>query len=188
MAHLLLSTGRLTLRPFCEADLAGLQRIGNLPEVARMMGSIALPWTCEAVGKWVASSAWQGDLGFRLGIFDDGDRLVGAIGLERDPAALSYLIAPQDWGRGYASEAVGALLDFAFGRFSDLGEIRAEHLDDNPASGAVLRKFGFAEDATGPAAATSQSTCWSPARVEAAPSTVYRLTRQAYEAQHDEIS
>ncbi len=180
MASLLLSTGRLTLRPFREVDLAGLQRIGNLPEVARMMASISLPWQAEAVRSWVEDNAWQGELGFRLGIFDDANQVIGGIGLDGSPLELSYLLAPEAWGKGYASEAVRALLDFSFGKFPELSEVKAEHLNDNPASGAVLRKFGFAE--------TAQSTCQSQARVEAEASTVYRLTRQAYEAQHDEIS
>jgi len=180
MASLLLSTRRLTLRPFREVDLADLQHIGNLPEVARMMASITLPWQAEAVRRWVEDNAWQGGLGFRLGIFDEANRVIGAIGLDGTPLELSYLIAPQDWGQGYASEAVRALLDFAFGKFSELCEVKAQHLNDNPASGAVLRKFGFVE--------TAQSTCRSQARVEAEASTVYRLTRQVHEAQHNEIS
>ncbi|WP_372885811.1 GNAT family N-acetyltransferase [Shimia sp.] len=180
MAGLLLSTGRLTLRPFREVDLAALQQIGNRPEVARMMASIPLPWHLDAVRAWVAAGAWRGLPDFRFGVFDSDNRLIGAIGLEGRPPALSFFLTPDCWGRGYASEALEALLDFVFGRFSDLAEVTAEHLEDNPASGAVLRKSGFVE--------AGQSTCRSSARVEAGASRVYRLTRQAHKAQHDEIS
>jgi RimJ/RimL family protein N-acetyltransferase len=49
---------------------------------------------------------------------------------------------PPFWGQGYASEAVAALAEFA----ADLGRgpVVASHFADNPASGRVLAKNGFA--------------------------------------------
>ena len=79
-----------------------------------------------------------------------------------------------------ATEAVAEVLRFAYERFVELDEIEAEHMNDNPASGQILRKLGFEE--------VGQSTCKSAARVEAESSTVYRLNRSAHEALRHEIS
>ena len=78
----------------------------------------------------------------------------------------AYFIDPRHWGLGYASEAMGAFLDYFMRKF-DLCQVEADHFDDNPASGAVLRKLGFQE--IGKGAGKSQ------ARLEPAPVTLYRL-------------
>jgi RimJ/RimL family protein N-acetyltransferase len=46
------------------------------------------------------------------------------------------------WGKGYAFEAWGLLLDFAFGRLG-LHKVVAGAVADHVASVAVLRKLGF---------------------------------------------
>ena len=73
--------------------------------------------------------------------------LVGCIGIDRtdafeDGAELGYWIARQHWGEGYATEAGRAVLQIA----QTLGYTRvmAMHFLDNPASGRVLEKLGFA--------------------------------------------
>lgn len=46
------------------------------------------------------------------------------------------------WNRGYAAEALTALLGFAFDEVG-FNRIEAYHAVDNPASGAVMKKCGF---------------------------------------------
>ena len=72
-----------------------------------------------------------------------GHGVIGSAGLgehEGEPE-LGYWIARAHWGRGYATEAAGAVLRIA----RTLGHTRlvAGHFVDNPASGRVLRKLGF---------------------------------------------
>ena len=55
---------------------------------------------------------------------------------------LCLFIDTQHWGLGCAFEAMGAFLAYFMRKF-DLSEVAADHFDDNPASGAVLRKLGF---------------------------------------------
>lgn len=74
-----------------------------------------------------------------------GDEMIGLIGI-RDQT-LGYMYARKHWGQGYAGEMAGALIARAFG-LSDTAEINAGFWADNPASGRVLEKLGFA--ATGP--------------------------------------
>ncbi len=72
-------------------------------------------------------------------------RLVGACGLGRRPSGaveMGYWIAREHWNRGFATEAGLALLDIA-GALG-LSRLEASYFIDNPASGRVLDKLGFA--------------------------------------------
>lgn len=73
-----------------------------------------------------------------------GARMLGCVGLSEieGEASLGYWIARDDWGQGYASEAVRAILSLA--RSIGHKRIVATHFVDNPASGRVLEKAGFA--------------------------------------------
>mgnify|MGYP003839627387 FL=1 len=79
---------------------------------------------------------------------------------------LCLFIDTQHWGLGCAFEAMGAFLAY-FMRKVDLSEVAADHFDDNPASGAVLRKLGSQE--------LGKGSGKSQARLEPAPVTLYRL-------------
>jgi RimJ/RimL family protein N-acetyltransferase len=96
-------------------------------------------------------------------------RIVGACGLGRQPSGaveLGYWIARNDWGRGLATEACIALIEIA--RTLELGSLEASHFLDNPRSGRVLEKLGFA--ATG---IVAPHLCC--ARAKAVPARFYRL-------------
>lgn len=71
-------------------------------------------------------------------------RLVGCIGLAEidGEVELGYWFAREFWGRGFATEAVRAVLRLA--KVLGHQELVAGHFIDNPASGRVLRKAGFA--------------------------------------------
>lgn len=71
-------------------------------------------------------------------------RLVGSCGLGRRPSGaveMGYWIGRPHWGRGFATEACGALVDIA--RALGLARLEGSHFVDNPASGRVLEKLGF---------------------------------------------
>jgi len=72
-------------------------------------------------------------------------RLIGACGFGRRPSGaveLGYWIARPHWNQGFATEAGHALIDIA--RTLKLPQLEASHFVDNPASGRVLEKLGFA--------------------------------------------
>ncbi|MEM0946114.1 MAG: GNAT family N-acetyltransferase [Pseudomonadota bacterium] len=163
-----IETPRLVLRALAETDWRRLQQIGGVPEVARMMLSLTVPWPEPAIRHWIATSAFRGRPGFRLGIALRDGLLIGAVGLGPD-RSVSYMLDRRFWGRGYATEALRAFLTDVFARFPDLAAIEADHFTDNPPSGAVLRKLGFEETGTGLGA--------SKARAERAPNVLYRLRR-----------
>ncbi|MGH3350681.1 MAG: GNAT family N-acetyltransferase, partial [Nocardioides sp.] len=62
-------------------------------------------------------------------------------------ASLGYCLGRPAWGQGYATEAVGALLGWAFDAL-DLNRVQAEADTRNPASARVLEKLGFRLEGT----------------------------------------
>ena len=168
--HFKLRTKRLLLRALVLEDWPALQRIGGHPSVAPMLASTRTPWPKAAVQAWITERRYHGTPGFCAAIVMVSRGVIGAAGLgpnsEHTLCNCAYFIDLRCWGFGYASEAIGAFLDYFMPKF-DLCEVEADHFDDNPASGAVLRKLGFQE--IGKGAKNSQ------ARLEPAPVTLYRL-------------
>lgn len=76
------------------------------------------------------------------------DRLaIGSIGFKELPDStgtveIGYDIVPHYWGRGYATEAAKALIDWALGQ-PGVRRVTAECLRDNVASARVLEKAGM---------------------------------------------
>ena len=68
----------------------------------------------------------------------------GLIGCDADNrrAEAGYWLGEPYWGRGYATEALGALLAFAFTTL-ELNRVGARHFGSNPASGRVMEKCGM---------------------------------------------
>ena len=56
--------------------------------------------------------------------------------------SFAYMIGDEFWGRGYGTQALRVALDFGFGQM-ELSAVEADHMADNPASGAVMRKAGM---------------------------------------------
>lgn len=82
----------------------------------------------------------------------DSDRFVGSGSLRvtgRDPRILDvgYALAPAWHGRGYATEAVGALVEHGFAS-RDAERIFACIFDGNRASSRVVEKLGFTYEGT----------------------------------------
>src|SRR5207253_9733268 len=62
-------------------------------------------------------------------------------------AALTYCLNEASWGQGCATEAAGALLQWAFDTL-DLNRVQAEADTRNAASARVLEKLGFVREGT----------------------------------------
>lgn len=164
-----IETERLVLRGMePETDNADLHRIGLDPRVARGMMSIPADWTRVQAAEFLERSRWRGRIGFRhaIALRSAPERMIGTVGIGGDPVGVAYFVDPDHWGRGYATEALGAFLSVVMPRFA-LSGMEADHFEDNPASGAVLRKVGFVQ--TGGAVGTSA------ARDAAAAILTYRL-------------
>jgi RimJ/RimL family protein N-acetyltransferase len=149
-----LQTERLVLRPFELADAPVVQRLAGSRAIADTTLSIPHPYPEGAAEEWIQSHAPRYREG-RLATFaisSPPDRSVlGAVGLVIVPAhataELGYWVGEPYWGRGYATEASGALLEFGF-RTLRLHRIHAHHLVRNPASGRVMQKLGMRLEGT----------------------------------------
>ena len=90
-------------------------------------------------------------------------------------ASVGYWFARTAWGRGYATEAARALVAHGFDELG-LDRVVGHHFVENPASGRVLAKLGFAEMAY-----AAPQTCAARGG-EALPTRALSLTREAWEA------
>jgi RimJ/RimL family protein N-acetyltransferase len=99
--------------------------------------------TLDETREWVASmvqapSAESDDYVIEL----DG-RLIGKAGCWRVPE-IGYILHPNHWGRGYAREAMAAVIDHLFAT-RGLEKIIADVDPRNTASIGLLLRLGFAE-------------------------------------------
>ena len=141
----LIETGRLRLRPMTVADGARVARWTADLDVARMTARVPHPQTVVGAEGWILIGLARAPLGrdFVFAVDLPGEGLIGCIGAHRlKPGAveIGYWFGKPFWGRGYASEALGAFVEEA----QTLGALEAGHFIDNPASGRVLERAGFA--------------------------------------------
>ncbi|MBX3500201.1 MAG: GNAT family N-acetyltransferase [Alphaproteobacteria bacterium] len=141
-----LTTGRLVLRQPSDGDIPAIIDIVGDLRVARQLARIPHPYG-EADARFFLDEIVPRELVWALALRSSA-RLVGMAGLtptdDGDVAELGYYLAPALWGRGLATEATGAILDYGFavGGFTS---ITAGHFAGNPASARVLGKLGFVE-------------------------------------------
>lgn len=149
MLQPVLQTPRLRLRPFTPADAADVHRLVGDREVAHTTANIPHPYPEGAAEAWIASHA-AGLASGRAIVYAITDResgaLWGAIGMmlapEHQRAELGYWIARAEWGKGLATEALRAVLEFAFTTLA-LERVDATFMTRNPASGRVMAKAGM---------------------------------------------
>ncbi len=141
-----IETERLTLRRPRPSDAVYVAEMANDPEVARMTTRVRYPYRlvdAEAFLDAMAGADPDTDRPFLI-----EHRSFGPIGMtgfhraEDQHAELGYWLGRTFRGRGFATEAVRAALDWAkagWGRRALL----SSHFVDNPASARVLDKAGF---------------------------------------------
>jgi RimJ/RimL family protein N-acetyltransferase len=138
-----LRTERLFLRPAWAEDAPELTRAIGQEAVVRMLARVPWPYHEEHARTWIEAPRNPCLPNLLITLPDEGGRIVGGCGLHEDAGQVEvgYWIAPADWGRGFATEALSGLL--ALARLAGHRRIVSRHAADNPASGRVLRKAGF---------------------------------------------
>lgn len=143
-----LSTERLVLRPFCLYDVKQYFRLASDPEV---LDTTDMPHLIDedAAREWVMShgDGWKERSELFLLITSKETReIMGSISLftydRHRKADIGYWVVPHLWGNGYATEAAGAVIEYAFNDLK-LHKLEANHLERNAVSGRVLEKLGF---------------------------------------------
>ena len=144
-----LRTPRLFLRPFSLADAPAVHALVRAREIADTTLSIPHPYEKEAAETWISSHLEMFNQGLSVHfaiILRESELLVGAIGLSiqltHSCAEMGYWVGVPYWRRGYCTEAVAVVLEYAF-RERELNRIYAVHFKRNPASGRVMQKNGM---------------------------------------------
>ncbi len=142
-------TERLLLRPGWSEDAPAL--FAAIADEAIVRNLAQAPWPYRLADAESFLTRERGPLDAACLIFlreQGAPRLVGGIGFGPMPGSVGvrefgYWIARPYWGRGFATEAGRALLANARDTLR-LKRLDAGHFVDNPASGRVLVKLGFA--------------------------------------------
>ena len=137
-----LRTTRLVLRRAMPDDLEAMHAV--LSDARAMTYWTHGPHeTLERTRLWLASMIESpAELSEDFVVTLDG-RAIGKMGAWRLPE-FGFILAPEHWGRGYASEALAAFLDHAFAR-PDIDHLVADVDPRNRASLALLTRHGFSE-------------------------------------------
>jgi RimJ/RimL family protein N-acetyltransferase len=139
-------TARLLLRPGWAEDAPALAAAIADEAIVRNLATAPWPYGLREAEAFLASPKDPALPTFLLfARTNAAPELVGACGLGRRPSGaveLGYWIARAHWGRGFATEAGHQLLDIA--RTLGFAQLEGSHFLDNPASGRVLEKLGFA--------------------------------------------
>jgi [ribosomal protein S5]-alanine N-acetyltransferase len=148
MSHVL-RTERLLLRPVTPLDLTALVVHWTQPDVRRFLFDGAALSTDEIVTVIAESSRDFAAAGYGFWIIEelpaDGCALAGTVGLrllDNPGPEIVYSLSPTVWGKGYATEAVSAVVDHALGELG-LPEVLADVDNGNTASAAVIERLGL---------------------------------------------
>ena len=138
------STERLVLRGLEEGDAENILLLNSDPEVLRYVHDVPYA-NAETARKWIADIGKQLPLGIgRWAIGTHDGTWIGRCSLRRyadGEVLMGYRLLREQWGRGYASEAVRAMLDLAFNTHH-LPYVASKVARDNIASQRVLEKNG----------------------------------------------
>jgi len=141
-----LETGRLLLRAPKLDDAKVIARLANNRKIAEMTALIPHPYGVDDAKAWIESLAEEGGgWTFAVTAKAEGGALIGACGYGRrhdDEPEIGYWIGEPYWGRGYATEAVRAVIDHLFS-VTELDALSAGCRVTNLASRRVIEKCGF---------------------------------------------
>lgn len=143
---MILKTARLTLRPQQKGDTEALFAILNDPEAMRFWSRppiTRLAVVQELVREQQAAMA-KGICRYWT-VLEGGDA-IGSVDLsliEAGSAELGFLFRSDHWGKGLASEAVGAVVGHATGQMG-LRWLASAIQSENRGAARVLEKAGFA--------------------------------------------
>lgn len=138
------------LRSWRKGDQKALVRHANNRKIwLNVRDMFPFPYTRRDADQWIRhATALKRPTNFAIEV---DNQAVGSVGMILGDdiyyrsAEVGYWLGEEYWGRGLATEATRAFLDYAFGEF-DLCRIFATAFDGNHASMRVLEKCGFQKE------------------------------------------
>jgi len=135
-------TPRLLLRRPRPDDLDAMFAIMSDPRTMRYWST--LPHADREVTRaWLDRMLARNAAGGEDFLIEFEGRVVGNVGAGRLPD-FGFILHPDFWGRGFATEASVAFIDYAF-RTTEIAELTADVDPRNAASLRVLERLGFVE-------------------------------------------
>lgn len=150
---MVLESERLVLRAPRLEDAKAIAGLANNRKIAEMTALVPHPYGIEDAETWITSVS-EADKGAIFAVFSKQEKLAfvgacgygsrGGVGEWREGSApeLGYWIGEPYWSRGYATEAVRAVIDHAFAEAGE-EQLLASCRVTNLASRRVLEKCGF---------------------------------------------
>lgn len=146
-----IETERLLIGKILFTDIDSIVLYANNKKLSEKMLTFPFPYTEENAVWWINNSyeSFKAKSAYIFAIRrKENNAFIGGIGLHLDThrkAELGYWIAEPFWNKGFATEAVNAIVQFGFETLS-LNKIFALHFEDNPSSGKVLQKNNFSNE------------------------------------------
>ena len=144
--------GNYLIRAWRPEDAESLSTHLDNPNVTgQLLARHPRPYTVERARAWIDLCAIEADP-VNFAITDKQDAIGGvSLYLQRGArgrsAEIGFWVAEPFWGKGVASVAVGAFVDYAFTQF-DLARLYANVFSGNGASVRVLEKIGLVYEGT----------------------------------------
>ncbi len=139
----ILETARLVLRQPTLADVKVIAGLVSDKRVSINLRRVPHPYSLDHATDFVTSTANSAlDTVFLIEAARDAVGLVGLNWETEGVPELGYCFGLPHWGKGYATEAARAAIDYAFEEFS-IERITSSARVLNPASRHVLEKCGF---------------------------------------------
>jgi RimJ/RimL family protein N-acetyltransferase len=142
-----LELSHAVVRSWKLSDVESLVRHANNRKIWRnLRDAFPHPYTTQDARRWIRSAAKAiPETNFAIAVDDEA---IGGIGIAlredvfRRSAEIGYWLGEAYWGRGFATEALKAMTEYAFANF-DLSRLYAGVFEWNTASMRVLEKAGY---------------------------------------------
>ena len=153
VTSVLLNTERLTIREFSRGDLGAFQAISSDPTVARHLafGPTSREESRALIDFAMSSRREAPRLQYALALVEQTTgELIGSCGLalaaeQPRVAEVYFALRPSSWGRGYATEALKAIISFGVDTLK-LHRIWGQAMIANQAAALVMRKAGMSHE------------------------------------------
>lgn len=137
-----LETDRLVLRQPTLADVKAIAQVVSDKRVSINLRRVPHPYTTDDAISFVTTIAATTDTVFLVERERAAVGLVGVSWENENAPELGYCFGVEHWGKGYATEAARAVIDYAFEEFA-IDQLLSAARVLNPASRHVLEKCGF---------------------------------------------
>ena len=139
------------IRPWHPDDASSLVKHANSPNIARnLRDGFPYPYTLQEAHKWLQMVGENtDDIILAIVVNEEAAGGIGLHGLKdvyRYNSEIGYWLSELYWGKGIMSDAVGAMVEFAFTETRWL-RLFASIYENNPSSMRVLEKNGFHKEA-----------------------------------------